>query len=99
MRFDIQITFVKVSEKKYNPEVGKHTVGIETKLRYWAHVADLGTERGIKLFGELKEGQKAIILRMPFYDSWDYAVIDGQKYKMVTSKVLKRKHAFLVELI
>lgn len=98
MKFIDDIVFVKKTDAYYDPEPGKWVEGDPEKTETTANVTDLGTNRSVELFGELKKGAKVIRLQRLFnLPEWDHVLIDDQKYILTTDRQPLNQHTLIVE--
>lgn len=99
MRYDTEITFVnKSSESHYDPDLGEYVEGEPFKTITTANVTDLGTERSVKLFGDIREG--ALVIRtQPLFliPEWDFIEIDGKSYQLTTARQPFNRNSLVVE--
>lgn len=99
MRPTNEITFVKESsESHYDPESGEWVNGEPKRKPAFLNVTDLGTERSVKLFGDIREGAK-VIRAMPLFDlpEFDYIEIDGKTFKETTARNPSGRHSLIVQ--
>lgn len=99
MRYTDEITFVKDSkESKYDPDLGEWVDGEAKRTGTVANVTDLGTERSVKVFGDVREGAK-VIRTMPLFDvpEWDQIEIDNNIYKLTTERIPSNRTSIVVE--
>lgn len=99
MRYTDEITFVKESsESHYDPESGEWINGEPVQTSALVNVTDLGTERSVKLFGDIREG--ALVIRtMPLFvlPEFDYIEIDGKTFKETTARNPSDRHSLIVQ--
>lgn len=93
MRYMDKISFFKETESKYDYELGEHVKGVLEETELEVNITDLGSERSIKLFGDIQENAKVIRLQ-PIQEAlaFDYVVIESKTFKpMKTLFPLNRK--------
>lgn len=99
MRYTDEITFVKESsESHYDPNLGEYVEGEPFKTITTANVTDLGTERSVKLFGDIRQG--ALVIRtMPLFSlpEFDHIEIDGKTFKETTARNPSGRHSLIVQ--
>ncbi len=99
MRYTDEITFVKDSrESKYDPDLGEWVDGEAKRTETVANVTDLGTERSVKVFGDIREGAK-VIRTMPLFSlpEFDHIEIDGKTFKETTGRNPSGRHNLIVQ--
>lgn len=98
MRYLDEITFVKKGKAVYDPDSSSKPTpeAIETAVR--ANVTDLGLERSMALFGDIKQGRKTIRLRphIPVLP-WDYLKYKGKTYQLVKDIEPQDRNSLIVE--
>lgn len=99
MRYTDEITFVKESsESHYDPDLGEYVEGEPFKTVTSANVTDLGTERSVKLFGDIRQG--ALVIRtMPLFalPEFDHVEISGKTYKETTVRNPIGRNSLIVQ--
>ncbi|MFB5454905.1 hypothetical protein ACE40W_05255 [Enterococcus avium] len=99
MRYTDEITFVKESsESHYDPESGEWVDGEAKRTVTDANVTDLGTERSVKVFGDVREGAK-VIRTMPLFSlpEFDHIEIDSKTFKETTVRNPSGRHSLIVQ--
>ncbi|MDT2770495.1 hypothetical protein P7H46_06510 [Enterococcus pseudoavium] len=99
MRYTDEITFVKESsESHYDPDLGEWVDGEAKRTGTVANVTDLGTERSVKVFGDVREGAK-VIRTMPLFSlpEFDHIEIDGKTFKETTARNPSGRHSLIVQ--
>lgn len=99
MRYPDEITFVKESsESHYDPDLGEWVENEPNRKDALVNVTDLGTERSVKLFGDIREGAK-VIRTMPLFvlPEFDYIEIDGKTFKETTARNPSGRHSLIVQ--
>lgn len=99
MRYDTSITFIKDStDSHYDPELGEWVDGEAKRTGTVANVTDLGTERSVKVFGDVREGAK-VIRTMPLFSlpEFDHIEIDGKTFKETTARNPSGRHSLIVQ--
>lgn len=97
MRYNKPVIFIHETEGKYNPKTGEHEDSVKHSKTKRANVTDLGTDRSVKLFGDIKEGAKVIRLLRPYNEVWDYVVIDGLSYEITKCRDTRLRAGFIVQ--
>lgn len=99
MRYDTSITFIKDStDSHYDPDLGEWIEDEPTVTVTDANVTDLGTNRSVALFGDIKQG--AVVVRtQPLFlvPEWDSIEINGKSYKQTTSRKPLERNSLIVE--
>ncbi len=99
MRYTDEITFVKESsESHYDPDLGEYVEGEPKRISTLANVTDLGTDRSVKVFGDIRQGAK-VIRTMPLFSlpEFDHIEIDGKTFKETTARNPSGRHSFIVQ--
>lgn len=99
MRYTDEITFVKESsESHYDPESGEWINGEPVQTSALVNVTDLGTERSVKVFGDIRQGAK-VIRTMPLFSlpEFDHIEIDGKTFKETTGRNPSGRHNLIVQ--
>lgn len=99
MRYTDEITFVKESsESHYDPESGEWINGEPVQTSALVNVTDLGTERSVKVFGDIRQGAK-VIRTMPLFSlpEFDHIEIDGKTFKETTARNPSGRHNLIVQ--
>lgn len=99
MRYTDEITFVKESsESHYDPESGEWINGEPVQTSALANVTDLGTDRSVKVFGDIRQGAK-VIRTMPLFSlpEFDHIEIDGKTFKETTARNPSGRHSLIVQ--
>lgn len=99
MRYDKEIVFVeKSNESYYDPDLGEYVQGENKETGTSANVTDLGTERSVKIFGDVKQGAK-VIRTLPLFaiPKFDYIRFDGKTWQVVTHREPQERNSFIVQ--
>lgn len=99
MRYDTSVTFIKDStDSHYDPDLGEWVDGEAKRTGTVANVTDLGTERSVKVFGDVREGAK-VIRTMPLFSlpEFDHIEIDGKSYQLTTARQPLDRNSLIVE--
>lgn len=98
MRYLDKVDFVKKStEDKYDPDKGEYVEGEPTVISTYANVTDIGTERSVKVFGDIKQGAK-VMRTMPLFivPDYDYISFEGKKWGLTTSRNPSERNTFIL---
>lgn len=99
MRYDTKVLFIKNGEgSHYDPDLGEWVEDEPTVTVTDANVTDLGTNRSVALFGDIKQG--AVVVRtQPLFlvPEWDSIDINGKTYKQTTSRKPLERNSLIVE--
>ena len=99
MRYDTSITFIKDSaDSHYDPDLGEWVEDEPTVTVTDANVTDLGTNRSVALFGDIKQG--AVVVRtQPLFlvPEWDNIEIGGKSYQLTTTRQPLDRNSLIVE--
>ena len=101
MRYDCPIVFVRNDpEARYDPETGTWIENLPDDIETEANVTDLGTDRSVVVFGDIKQGAK-VIRTQPLFDipEWDFIKIEETYYQMTTSRNPLFRNSLIVEEI
>lgn len=98
MRYEQTIVFVKEGESYYDPDKHGYVEKPETREQASANVTDLGTNRSVQLFGDIKQGAKVIRL-YPSFDVPDFDYIEYMKktWEVITSKQPLNRHDLIIQ--
>lgn len=99
MRYTDEITFVKESsESHYDPESGEWIEDEPERTKRLANVTDMGTDRSVKVFGDIREGAK-VIRTMPLFSvpEFDVVEIEGKTYKESTVRNPLGRNSLIVQ--
>lgn len=98
MRYTDEITFVKKGSSYYDPDLGEHVEQPPIRKATSANVTDIGTDRSVTIFGNIKQGAK-VIRTMPLFDvpEWDYIECEGKTYQLTTERTPDKQHTLIVE--
>ncbi|HFC9134924.1 TPA: hypothetical protein QFC14_002527 [Enterococcus faecium] len=99
MRFTDEIIFVKrSSDSKYDPDVGEWVEGKPERTRTEANVTDIGTDRSVTIFGDIRQGAK-VIRTMPLFvvPEYDRILYEGKTYKDVTTRTPTLRNSIIVQ--
>ncbi|MGX7202390.1 hypothetical protein BCR22_07375 [Enterococcus plantarum] len=97
MRYNTKVTFVTEKNGYYDPEIGEHIEPSKTEKTKRVNMTDLGTDRSVKIFGEIDESAKVIRLLRPYNKKWDYVMIDNRRFELVTKRSLPQKNTFILK--
>lgn len=99
MRFTDEIIFVKrSSDSKYDPDLGEWVEGKPERTRTEANVTDIGTDRSVTIFGDIRQGAK-VIRTMPLFvvPEYDRIFYEGKAYKDVTTRTPALRNSIIVQ--
>lgn len=99
MRYTDEITFVKESsESHYDPDLGEWVENEPNRKDALVNVTDLGTDRSVKVFGDIRQGAK-VIRTMPLFSlpEFDHIEIDGKTFKETTARNPSGRHSLIVQ--
>ncbi|HFO0430191.1 TPA: hypothetical protein ACHIGN_000184 [Enterococcus faecium] len=99
MRFTDEIIFVKrSSDSKYDPDLGEWVEGKPERTRTEANVTDIGTDRSVTIFGDIRQGAK-VIRTMPLFvvPEYDRILYEGKTYKDVTTRTPALRNSIIVQ--
>ena len=86
------------SESKYDPDLGERIDEKPKRTKTLANVTDLGTDRSVKVFGDIRQGAKVIrtmpLFSLPEFDSIEF---NGKTYKETTTREPAGRHSLIVQ--
>ena len=97
MRYDVPVVFVKQTEGHYDYDLGEHVEGKREEIVMLANVTDLGTERTVNIFGDVKENAMVIRLMGHYEVKFDHIEIEGISYTVLKTQNLRHKQTFIVQ--
>ena len=82
MRYLDEVTFIKESpDSHYDPDLGEWVEKEQTQAVFSANITDIGTDRSVKVFGDIKKGAKVMrmmpLFVMPEYDTLSLIIKSG----------------------
>jgi hypothetical protein len=95
MRFNDRITFVSVTESKYNPEKGEYVESEPIQITIPCNLSRMGIERVNQLFGAIDKQILTARVQRPYNVKFDYAIIDGVRYEVKNQSNYKKGVLFL----
>lgn len=99
MRYTDEVIFIQESaDSHYDPDSGEWMDDEPQRTLTLANVTDLGTDRSVKIFGDIRQGAK-VIRTMPLFDvpEWDQIEIDNNIYKLTTERIPSNRTSIVVE--
>lgn len=98
MRYLDKVVFISKKDSYYDYDLGEHVVGTLEETELEVNVTDLGSNRSIALFGDIKENAKVIRLQ-PSQDAlaFGYVVINDKKYKLMKDIFPRDRKTFIVK--
>lgn len=98
MRYEQTIVFAAEGKSYYDPDKHGYVEEPETREKASANVTDLGTNRSVQLFGDIKQGAKVIRL-YPSFDvpNYDYIEYMGKNWQVITSKQPLNRHDLIIQ--
>lgn len=98
MRLDTDVVFVKKGEgSHYDTDIGEVVETPPDEKIVSANVTDLGIERSMKLFGDVKEQRLVIRLLKPYTGLFDYIRINSKTYKPTTMREPLSRYSIFVD--
>lgn len=85
MRMDHVIRFY-AQGTGYNPVTGRHDNSAKLVATIYGNVTDMGVDRAVQVFGNYNHQSKILRLESAMPKSWSYLTIDGDTYRMQTSR-------------
>ena len=99
MRFDTPVNFVAEISSTYNTETGDYDDGQTRKEYRLANVMDTTTQTMNLVYGKIKQGSSTIIIQGDMPRPFDYILIGSKRYRVDTSRQLRRLVTFIVSEI
>lgn len=99
MRFLDEVIFEKDGEgNRYDPELGEWIEEAPITVTTNANVTDLGTDRSVAIFGDIRQGAK-VIRTMPLFvvPEYDRILYEGKTYKDVTTRTPALRNSIIVQ--
>lgn len=96
MRYDEEVVFVTEGLEIYNPKTGDYIPGLQTEVTKWANVSDLGEDRKVMLFGNIKEKTKVVRLNEVYKEPFDWIEVEGVKYVVQNPKHFRHESVFYI---
>lgn len=97
MRYDTTIKFITETEGYYDFDLGEHVEGRTTEDVVKANVTDLGTERSVTIFGDVKENAKVIRLLRHYDKPFQSVFVGTTKYQVIKTLDLRQKQTLIVQ--
>lgn len=97
MRYDKPVIFKNTTEGYYDPHLGEHVDGTTTEDIVMANVTDLGTERSVALFGDIKQNAKVIRLLRKYDQAYQSIFLDNIAYQVIKTIDLRQKQTLIVQ--
>ena len=99
MRYLDEVTFIKTSsDSHYDPDLGEWVEKEPSRTVFSANITDIGTDRSVKIFGDIKQGAK-VMRTMPLFviPDYDYISFDGKKWGLTTSRNPSERNTFILQ--
>ena len=99
MRYLDEVTFIKASsDSRYDPDLGEWVEKEPTRTVFSANITDIGTDRSVKVFGDIKQGAK-VMRMMPLFTmpEYDYIEFDNKKWALTTYRNPSERNTFILQ--
>ncbi len=99
MRFLDEVTFEKDGlGSHYNPDLGEWVESVPIRTTANVNVTDVGTDRSMAIFGDIRQGAK-VIRTMPIFvvPEYDRIIFNGKTYKEVTQRSTLSTNSIIVQ--
>lgn len=97
MRYDVPVVFVTQTEGHYDYDLGEYVDGQREEAVLLANVTDLGTERTVSIFGDVKENARVVRLMGRYEVDFDLIEIEGVPYTVLKTQNLRYKQTLIVQ--
>lgn len=99
MRFLDEVTFEKDGlGSHYDPNLGEWVETVPIRTTANVNVTDVGTDRSMAIFGDIRQGAK-VIRTMPLFvvPEYDRILYEGKTYKDVTTRTPALRNSIIVQ--
>lgn len=99
MRYLDEVTFIKESsDSYYDPDLSEWIEKEPTRTIYCANITDIGTDRSVKVFGDIKQGAK-VMRMMPLFvmPMYDYVEFSNKKWALTTYRNPSERNTFILQ--
>ena len=99
MRYLDEVTFIKTSsDSHYDPDLGESVEKEPTRTIFSANITDIGTDRSVKVFGDIKQWAK-VLRMMPLFvmPEYDYIEFDNKMWALTTYRNPSERNTFILQ--
>lgn len=93
MRYDKTVYFVKKGERVRLPN-GDYSTSKPTKTKRKANVTDMGLSSKELYFRDVRADGIVVRIQNGYQEKFDYIEIDGRKWQVIATNILRRDTAF-----